>query len=346
MGRHKSTKSLIQQVKETLDSKLSIGESKYLAKLNGTYTNYIFSWETYRSYLKHSCYFIRWVKEQPIDPVLGHKPRTLEECRKAGFVEKWIQYNIDRGLSNYTVKLELASLSKLYGCKSTDFNIKTHPRKRASIKRSRRNDVAMDKHFSITKNKDLITFCRCTGLRRSELEQIRGTDLIEHEGKLFLDVHKGTKGGRLRISEICGSEEELETVKRLCAEAGSNKIFPNPHTNADIHSYRADYAKRIYNKYKREYSEFKHERLIVYKNKIIASYTTKNGRRDVNKFPELYKTEGNRKRMLPGYRDVSSVYYCRVDRKGECFDRKALFAASSSLGHSRECLVAEHYLYS
>lgn len=345
MGRHKATKSLIQQVKETLDSKLSIGESKYLAKLNCTYTNYVYSWETYRSYLKHACYFIRWVKEQPIDPVLGHKPRTLEECRKAGFVEKWIKYNIDRGLSSYTVKLELASLSKLYGCKSTDFNIKPPPRKRANIKRSRRNDVAMDKHFSITKNKELITFCRCTGLRRSELEQIRGTDLIEYEGKLCLDVKRGTKGGRLRISPIIGTEEEIDTVKRLCAEAGSNKIFPHVHSNADIHSYRADYAKRVYEKYKREHSEFKNERLIIYKNKVVASYTTKNGRRDTSRFLELYKMEGNRKRMLPGYRDVSSAFYCRVDRKGECYDRRALFEASNALGHSRECIVAEHYLH-
>ena len=35
MGRHKSNKSLVQQVKERLDSKLAIGESKYLAKLVG-----------------------------------------------------------------------------------------------------------------------------------------------------------------------------------------------------------------------------------------------------------------------------------------------------------------------
>ena len=47
MGRNKPNKSLIQQVKETLDSKLAIGESKYLAKRNGTYTKYIFSWEKY-----------------------------------------------------------------------------------------------------------------------------------------------------------------------------------------------------------------------------------------------------------------------------------------------------------
>ena len=343
MGRHKSTKSLIQQVKETLDLKLAIGESKYLAKLNGTYTEHIYSWETYRSYLKHACYFVQWCKEQPIDPALGHKPRTLEECRI--FAERWVQSSIDRNLSSFTVKLQVAALAKLYSCKSTDFDIKTPPRKRANIRRSRRNDVAMDKHFGVTKNKDLITFCRCTGLRRAELSQIRGTDLIEQEGKLCLDVHKGTKGGRLRISELCGSKEEIETVKRLCAEAGPNKIFHQVHSNADIHSYRADYAKRIYEKYKRDYSEFKHERHIVYKNKVVASYITKNGRRDPSKFPELYKMEGNRKRMLSGYRDMSSAFYCRVDRKGECFDRRALFEASNALGHSRESIVAEHYLH-
>ena len=342
MGRHKSTKSLIQQVKETLDSKLAIGESKYLAKLNGTYTEHIYSWETYRSYLKHACYFVQWCKEQPIDPALGHKPRTLEECRI--FAERWIQNTIDRGLSSFTVKLEVAALAKLYSCKSTDFDIKTPPRKRANIKRSRRNDVAMDKHFSVTKNKDLITFCRCTGLRRAELSQIRGTDLIEHEGKHCLDVHKGTKGGRLRISEICGTDEEVETVKRLCAEAGPNKIFPHPNSNADIHSFRADYAKRVYEKNKRSYSEYKHERLVIYKNKIVASYTTKNGRRDPSKFPELYVKEGKHVRMLPGYRDVSGVYYCRIDRKGEFFDRKSMFDTSLALGHSREGITCEHYL--
>ena len=342
MGRHKSAKSLIHQVKETLDSKLAIGESKYLAKLNSTYTEHIYSWETYRSYLKHACYFVQWCKEQPIDPALGHKPRTLEECRI--FAERWVQSSIDRNLSPFTVKLQVAALAKVYSCKSTDFDIKTPPRKRANIKRSRRNDVAMDKHFSVTKNKDLITFCRCTGLRRAELSQIRGTDLIECEGKLCLDVHKSTKGGRLRISEICGSKEEIETVKRLCAEVGSNKIFNQVHSNADIHSYRADYAKRIYEKYKRDYNEFKHERLIVYRNKVVASYTTKNGRRDPSKFPEFYMKDEKGTRILPGYRDVYCCYYCRVDRNGECYDRRALFEVSNSLGHARECIVAEHYL--
>jgi integrase len=261
MGRKKTNKSLIQQVKERLDAKLAIGESKYAAKREGTYTNYIFSWETYRSYLKHDCYFVKWCKEQPIDPVLGHKPRTLEECRP--FAERWVQSTMDRGLSAYTVKLEVAALAKLYGCKSGDFDIETPARRRANIKRSR-GDAARDKHFSVSKNSELITFCKCTGLRRAELAQIRGTDLIEQEGKLCLDIKRGTKGGRLRISPVVGSVEEIETVKWLCAQAGEGKVFPEPSENADIHSFRAAYATKIYNQHKRDYSEYKNERLIIF----------------------------------------------------------------------------------
>lgn len=342
MGRHKLTKSLIQQVKDVFDSKLAIGESKYLAKLDETYTDRIYSWDTYRSYLKQACYFVKWCKEQPTDPVLGHKPRTTEECRI--FVERWIRNNVDRGLSVYTVKLQLSALAKLYGCRTVDFDVVTPARKRKNITRSRGSAVR-DKHFSLSENRDLITFCQCTGLRRAELAQIRGTDLVIEEESMFLDIKRATKGGRIRISPVVGSPEEVETVRRLCMEAGNNKIFATPNQNADIHSYRAAYAMRIYEAFKRDYKDFRNERLIVYKNKVVDSYVTKNGRRDVSRFPDLYQSIGGRKRMFPGYRDVSSAYYCRSDKKGVCYDRRALFAASLVLGHNRETVVAEHYLH-
>ena len=342
MGRRKISKSLIHQVKETLDSKLAIGQSKYTAKLNGTYTRYIYSWDTYRSYLKHCCYFVRWAKEQPVDPTLGHKPRTLEECRR--FAERWIQYGISRGLSAYTLKLQVSALAKLYGCTSKDFAVVTPARKRNNITRSR-GTVEMDKHFSLSANKDLIMFCRCTGLRRAELAQIRGTDLIAQDGQYYLNIKRGTKGGRPRVSPIVGNNDEIETVKKLCIQAGNDKIFPNPSKNADIHSYRAAYAQRIYDASKREDSEFKNERLIVYKNNVVESYITKNGRRKSSKHPHLYTEQNGVKRMLPGYRDVSAAFYCRHDKKGVVYDRRALFKASRALGHNRETVVAEHYLY-
>ena len=290
--------------------------------------------------LKHACYFVSWVKQQPIDPLLGHKPRTIEECRI--FAEEWIQHDIDRGLSAYTIKLELSALAKLYGCKTTDFNITTPERKRCNITRSRGESTA-DKHFSLTNNKELINFCKCTGLRRAELSQIRGTDLIIQDGKLCLDIKRNTKGGRTRISPVIGSSEEIATVKRICAEAGENKIFPKPSENADIHSYRAEYATRIYNACKREFREFRNERLIVYKNKVVDSYVSKGGKKLIHLFLGLYAVANGRLRMLPGYRDVSSAYYCRSDLKGVCYDRRALFEASLALGHNRETVVAEHF---
>lgn len=343
MGRKKPNKSLIQQVKERLDSKLAIGQSKFAAKLDGTYTNYIFSWDTYRSYLKHACYFVKWCKDQPIDPVLGHKPRTLEECRI--FAERWVQSTMDRGLSAYTLKLEVASLAKLYGCCSSDFDIKTPARRRANIKRSRGNAVR-DKNFSVKENKDLITFCKCTGLRRAELEQIRGTDLIEHEGRLCLDIKRGTKGGRLRISPVVGSEEEIEIVKNLCAKAGGDRVFPKPSDNADIHSFRAAYAQRIYEQYKRDYREYKNERIILYKNKVYDTYISKDGKRDVHRFPHLYKISGGRLKMAEGYRDIQTAYFCRIDRKGNVYDRRALLECSQALGHNRFDIIPSNYLYS
>ena len=342
MGRHNPSKSLIQQVKEMLDSKLAIGESKYDAKINGTHKNYIFSWGTYHSYIKHCCYFINWCKQQQPEPSIGHKPRKLDECRV--YAERWIQYGIDRGLSAYTLKLQLSALAKLYGCSTKDFNVKTPPRKRSKITRSRGN-AERDKHFSLEENKELITFCQCTGLRRAELSQIRGTDLIVEDGRLFLNTHRNTKGGRARISPVVGSEEELELAKDLCVMAGEGKIFPAPSQNADIHSFRAEYARKIYTQHKRDFAEFKNERLIIYKNQIVNSYISKNGRKNIERFSNLYTTVNGQKRMLPGYRDVSSVYYCRNDKKGCVYDRRALFEASRSLGHHRCCVVAEHYLH-
>lgn len=342
MGRKKINKSLIQQVKETLDAKLAIGQSKFVAKINGTYTQHIYSWETYRSYLKHACYFVRWCKDQEIHPRLGHKPRTLAECRI--FAERWIKQGIDRKLSAYTIKLELSALAKLYGCTTRDFNVKTPPRQRKDIKRSRGN-AARDKNFSIVNNKDMVTFCKCTGLRRAELTQIRGSDLIERDGELYLNICRGTKGGRPRVSPVVGSLEEVEIVKKLCADACDNKIFPAPNENADIHSYRATYAKRVYDMHKRDMEAFRRERLIVYKNNVVDSYTTKNGRRDRERFPNLYIEVDDEKRMKQGYRDISSSFYCRGDLRGKVYDRRALFEASRALGHNREDVVAEHYLY-
>lgn len=342
----KSEGSLKFQIQNCLDQKLGIGKSKHEMKKVGEANKYIYSWETYRSYLKQACYFADWVKQQPVDPVLGHKPRTLEEARR--FVEKWLQDSIDRGLSAYTIKLQAAALAKVYGCKITDFDVETPARRRPNITRSRGEKIR-DKQFNETLHKDFVTFCRCTGLRRAELEQIRGTDLVMKNGKAYLNVTRATKGGRPRMVEIFGSPEEIENVVAQLQAAGENKVYPKVSGHADVHGYRSQYGTRVYEAFKRDFDEYKNERLIIYQNHVIEAYTARNcHEKDRTTYAQYYsRTEkdayGNPK-MLPGYRDVSSMYVCRKDLARVVYDRRALFEASNALGHNRENVVAEHYI--
>lgn len=50
---HKSKKSLVRQVQESLQSKLSAGDSKHIDKRNNATGEKIYSYNTFRTYQKH-----------------------------------------------------------------------------------------------------------------------------------------------------------------------------------------------------------------------------------------------------------------------------------------------------
>ena len=336
MGR--KNKSLVYQVSKRYDGMLAIGESKKAAKAAGTAHQKIFSWDTYHSYLKHARYFTDYVKAE------HSSVRTLEEARE--YVEAFLQHGIDRGLSAYSLSLQAAALAKLYGCHSTDFNVKLPSRSRAKLTRSRGEKVR-DRDFNEVLHADLVTFCRCTGLRRAELKQIRGEDLRVIDDKYYLEITRGTKGGRPRTSPLIGTEEEICNVVEQLRIAGKQKVYPDPSGHADIHSYRAEYAKRIYDAHARDLAAFKNERLIMFKNTVIDVYESPSCRRDASQRPEIYlpgkKADGS-PIFLPGWKDVPAAYYCQRDLKKVVYDRTALLVASQALGHNRESVVTEHYL--
>ena len=264
MSRHREKrKTLVNQVQQVLDSKLAIGQSKKADKvmyqrdddgknicdelgekmvLQPDLTKEkIYSWSTYKAYLKHNCYFVKWCKDE-------HSCRKLSDCR--AYIDEYLKKLIDDGKSSYTIKLTAQALAKLYNCSVKDF-IETPARKRKDIVRSR-DVVKYDKHFSEKNNAELINFCKCTGLRRAELKALRGTDLLEKDSKFYLHVHSATKGGRERISPIIGSDEEIKSVVDRMKEVGSGKVFSKIHKAADIHSYRSDYCNRVYKLHARD----------------------------------------------------------------------------------------------
>jgi integrase len=209
---HKNKKSLVDQVKQSLDSKLAIGRSKHQDKLSEKErkeitSNYIYSWETYRSYLKHGCYFVLWCKE-------NYRCKTIEQCRS--YADEWLESR--KVLSASTQKLEARSLAKIFGCSTVEF-IRTDERLRANIKRSR-GTKKRDAHFSGTKNKELVEFCRATGLRRAELSALMGNCLKEEDGKYYIIVRSGSKGGKYREVPVIG---DIDLVVRKMNEAGDKR---------------------------------------------------------------------------------------------------------------------------
>lgn len=302
-----------------------------------TVSGKIYSFSTYKTYWKHTKYFISWMKQEHPDVT------TLKKAEK--FVPEWLQTRVDAGLSAWTVQTEAAALNKLYGIKADDPKRFQPPkRNREDIKRSR-TDAVRDKHFSVTNNNELIKFCKGTGLRRAGMESIKGKDLmtrdqIESEIKrieaipadkrtateqtrlmickdtrIFTDpgqvyfVHTKEKGGRERISPIIGPHTE-QIVARFKATDPEEKVWQHVSKNADVHGYRGDYATTMYKAYARKIEDIPYDR--------------------VNK--------GTGKRFQ------SEVYTCRKDESGKKLDKHAMLVCSKALGHNRIEVVANNYI--
>lgn len=297
---HVNKKSLIGQVDDRLQkmTREGIGRSKHQDKIDDMTHKYIYSWSTYQSYIKHCCYFVNWCEE-------NYDCKTIKQCRK--YIPEWIEIR-RKSVAASTQKLEVSALAKLYRCKhgrgeKPFAGVTTNVRKRAEIKRSR-GEVVRDKHFSEQNNADMVTFCRCSGLRRAELSDLRYADfrLAAPDGSkgIGLYVHRSTKGGRPRRINFVGTAEEIDICYRIMsAGQGIDKVWGKVHSAADIHSYRADYATKVYKMYARPINE------------II---------------------------------DRKEIYYCRGDRKGLWLDRNAMRLASNALGHNRVSVIASNYL--
>ena len=248
-----------------------------------------------------------------------------------------------RGLSAWTVQLEAKAMGKLYGISPDDENyFKPPKRNREDIKRSR-GDRVRDRHFSKTNNDELVKFCKGTGLRRSELAELRGKDLVPRaeieaeisslesrptaeltpadvkrlgmlqdarmfQGEYFTHVRNG-KGGRERLSPIIGPNA-AQIVQRIQETPGEEKVWQHVHQSADIHGYRAEYATAIYKAHARAIQDIPYDRI----------------------------NRGT------GRRYQSQVYTCRKDEAGRKLDKAAMLVCSKALGHNRISVVADNYI--
>ena len=243
---HKNKVSMTKQVENILKSKLAIGESKHAAKQLGEHTKSIYSYSTFESYMRWCNDFARFCKQE-------YHSKNIMDCRQ--HVDSYLQSRIDSGrYSPYSLKLASSSLAKLYGVSSTEF-IKTPPRTRPGIVRSRQECVR-DRHFSATKNANLVAVSHCSGLRRHELQRLAPQALHQNsQGKWCLDVVRG-KNGMSRTVELVGTKAEISQVVQFIQSCTTDKVFPNGiHNGFDAHSGRRIFAQRCYDQWKRPLSQ-------------------------------------------------------------------------------------------
>lgn len=338
MGRKNKeySKDMHQQAYDKLTGMQAFGDSKKddmaYDKEHDTdiVSRKIYSFSTYKTYWKHTKYFIKWVQEKYPDC------KTLKKAEK--YVPEWLQERVEQNLSAWTIQTEAAALNKLYGIKTDDPKRFQPPqRRKEDIVRSR-GAKERDKHFSEEKNEELVNFCKGCGFRRGVLEKLKGDDLYDKarvasalekaraEGdqpmikactdalKTFPDkeyfiLHRNDKGGKTRISPIVGPNTD-KIVARMRNTRSDELVWQYVSSNCDVHGYRADYATILYKQYARPIES------LSFRNKIKCS-------------------DGK-------YR--SEIYTCRGDEKGKKLDRQAIGVISIALGHNREDTAISNYV--
>lgn len=272
--------------------------------------NKIYSYVTYKNY-KRSCYKLADYLYKNNKEV-----RQLKDL-KIKHVNNYLQYMVVKGYSAPTINSTKAAIAKLMQISSKEF-LKTPRVKRKDITRSR-GMKERDKHISKETENYYAKFTTAIGGRRSEMEELKGTDLvirpltvnikdkygniqIKTLSKKFPQVRiRNGKGGKERFVPIFAKDKgELKEIINTFKKAGNDKVFGKLPSHYDNHFYRGQYAKRSYKKFARPIVEIK---------------------------------------------DNKEIYFCREERKGDAYDRKAMLIASKFLGHNRVDVIARHYLY-
>src|SRR5262249_41215119 len=135
---------------------------------------------------------------------------------------------------------------------------------------------AMDKKFSVERNRDLVDFCRATGLRRRELRVLRVDRVYRADGRLMVFVEQG-KGGRPRTVPVLRALEN-RVLGIIEGKKPDQLVIECIPVRADIHGYRREYANAIYEEWAgRKYDARDKDRDVM----LVVSAALGHNRQDV-----------------------------------------------------------------
>ena len=246
--------SLFHQMLQILESKKSFGISKHSIKTEAmrdkegwdkveayhhAIENKIFSFKSFESYLDTAKAFAKWCKEQGVG-------KDLQKAK--ALTSEFVKERIEKGYSAWTIKKDVAALRKIFD-RDVCRDIKLPQRSTYEIKRSRN-----DKHNKVIyeRHRDIVDFCRGTGLREKELLRVRVSDVYEKDRRLFVHVECG-KGGRKREVPILREyEKRVREIVKIAKKRGEDRLFKNVDERIDVHGLRREYARARYKELERE----------------------------------------------------------------------------------------------
>lgn len=236
------------------------GVAKHSIKNEHNSTPYIHSNSTYKTYLAQCNHFADWLTG------IG-----VNDCDKAWELVPEYLKSLEQEYSAWTVSTAMNAIAKAWGVSTLEINYIAPEHERADIKRSR-YAAKRDKHFSFEANKELVLFCSATGLRRSELLSLHGTDMVIVSDD-DIKLHVKGKGGKTRLVDVIGSPYEIGIVKNKMLMARDGKVFEHVHSALDVHYYRSVYACRAYKSKARDVSTLDtKEKYICRKDKAGVTY--------------------------------------------------------------------------
>ena len=213
------------------------GVGRYAQKQKGVFsaqTNTIHSKSTFKTYRQQCKAFCKWAREKGI--------RKLKDLKHTD-VGRWLEERKNIGDSAYTLKTRAAAMAKVLQCSSTDFGFKFPIRKSEDIKRSR-DKVKMDERLDEKKYADNITIAKGTGMRRVELQRLKPSQLDIRDGRAYITEVHG-KGDLVRTIPVL--KEYQDAVVAIIKKCETLKVFSQKiPTYIDVHSYRGEYTKAMY----------------------------------------------------------------------------------------------------
>lgn len=195
--------------------------------------------KTRRNYLRACAAFDTWRKNESYSNKAVAKNPLF-------YVQEWRDYLLQTGYSTGTVHTYIAGVCCGLGMPMSGIiRAGTSADKRKSLGACARAQKALARK----ENADIVAFQKMIGGRRTALQRLTGSDLVQDESGQWCVRFLRDKGGKSQLQRI--APQDLEKVRAYFEHvAPTELLFPEKiDHNLDLHGLRAEHARNEYERY-------------------------------------------------------------------------------------------------